>query len=165
MDSAKLLVDQRSEAAERLERLGADVIAVELDAEALLELVHELQHAHRVQLGQRPEQRRGGVERRRPLLDPERLDHGRPDGIEGRFGAHFHLILPIIERGHTSTSAGAGWLRNAVGLAVNPYAPAMNTTTRSPTPARGSAAPSASRSSGVHRQPTTLTVSVASASP
>ena len=65
-------------------------------------------------------------------------------------------------RRHTSTSAAAGWLRNAVGLAVRPYAPAWKTTTRSPTSADGSVTPSASRSSGVQRQPTTLTVSVAS---
>src|SRR5262249_51776825 len=133
----------------------------ELDAEALLELVDELQHAHRVQLGQRAEQRRVGVQRVGAILDREGRDDDGLDGLQPLGGAHFHVVLSI-GHGHTSTSAAAGWLRKAVGLAVRPYAPAMKTTTRSPTSARGSVAPSASRSSGVHRQPTTLTVSVAS---
>ncbi len=48
-----------------------------------------------------------------------------------------------------------------MGLAVSPYAPAWNTTTKSPTSAGGSITRSPRRSSGVHSLPTTLTVSVA----
>ncbi|MNN24791.1 hypothetical protein D3C81_1382330 [compost metagenome] len=43
---------------------------------------------------------------------------------------------PTAQAAHTSTSAGSGWPRKAVGLAVKPYAPDWNTTTRSPSSAR-----------------------------
>ena len=63
----------------------------------------------------------------------------------------------------TSISTAGCWLRKPVGEAVSPYAPAWKIAIRSPTSAGGSCTSSPSRSSGVHRQPTTLTVSVAGA--
>ena len=46
-----------------------------------------------------------------------------------------------------------------MGLAVSPYAPAWNSTIRSPISACGNLTLSPSRSRGVHRQPTTVTAS------
>jgi hypothetical protein len=63
-----------------------------------------------------------------------------------------HPLPPALQ---TSTSTGGGWPRKRCGLAVKPYAPDWNTTTKSPSTALARSIFSANRSSGVHSGPTT----------
>src|SRR4051794_17981595 len=88
--SALLVVDECCEARERLERLGGDVVVLDRDAEALLELEHQLQHGQRVELRQRAEERRRGVDRVRAVLDAEGLDHDGLDGVDVDGGVGLH---------------------------------------------------------------------------
>jgi hypothetical protein len=108
--------DELGERGEGLECLGGDVFVLDRDPEAPLQVDDQLQHGHRVELGQRPEQGRVGLERLGAPLDSQGLDQHRLDLIQPYLGAGGVVLFGI----QTSTSAAGGWLRNAVGLAVSP---------------------------------------------
>src|SRR5688500_903098 len=58
----------------------------------------------------------------------ERCAHAFDIGVRGTPSTG---VEPSAKTAHTRISAGGGWLKKAVGLAVRPYAPDWNTTMRS----------------------------------
>src|SRR5919109_3255809 len=113
--SANLAVDEARQASERLEDVGSHVLAIDLDAEMLLEGEHQLEHRHGVELRKRAEQRRRRVDLVNLILDAERRNQHVLDVLCVHGRVQLHAVPPRCRRDDGLLTPAPRWARDDRG--------------------------------------------------